>query len=103
MMFGDAIQHLRQLHGMPLREVARKSGVSVSYLHDVERGKRAPFPDDKRAKVYYALGLDVGQRAELDVLRIFTLGTLDITGLSENAVRQLIALRDELRAEEDGT
>ena len=101
MTFGETIRHLREHHPMTLRELAQRIGVSIPYVHDVETGKRAPFADDKRLRVYDALELDAGQRAELEFLRIAALGKLDISGLGGDAVRRLIAFRDELRMEEE--
>ena len=100
MTFGETIRHLREARGMTLRNVAELLAVSIPYVHDVETGKRSPFADDKRERVYDALELDAGQRAELEFLRIVALGKLDISGLGGDAVRRLIAFRDELRMEE---
>jgi transcriptional regulator with XRE-family HTH domain len=99
--FGEAIRHLRKQRGMTLRELARTCDVSRSCMLNVETGNRSPCSSDMAEQVYSALKLDAPQRAELEMLRIFTIGRLDISGLSEDAVRQLIAFRDELRVEEE--
>lgn len=97
MKFGEAIRHLREHSGMTLRELARATGISVPYLHDVETGKRAPFADEKRERVYQALRLDESQGAEFEVLRVVALGYLDVSGMNEEDIRELVAARGELQ------
>ena len=41
--FGRLLRQHRKLAGKTLGQVARKLGVSVVYVSDVERGNRAPF------------------------------------------------------------
>ena len=44
--FGDYLRSLREQQKMSLREVAAKTGVSVSYITQIENGRRkAPGPD----------------------------------------------------------
>jgi transcriptional regulator with XRE-family HTH domain len=102
MTFGEAIRRIRQSHGISMRAVAADCECSHVYIGEVERGERGPFTSDMLARVYASLKCDAAQRAKLETLRVVALGWLDVSSLSENAVRQLIALRDELRAEEDG-
>ena len=55
MTFGDFLKDLRIRKGLKLREVEESTGVSNSYLSQVETGKRnPPHPDilKKLAKVY---------------------------------------------------
>lgn len=101
MTFGETIRHLRKRRKMSLRKVAVACDCSHVYIGEIERGVRGPFASDMLDRVCAALECNASQRAKLELLRIFTLGRLDISGLSENAVRKLIALRDELRMEEE--
>lgn len=101
MTFGETIRHIRESHGKTLRDVAADCDCSHVYIGEVERGTSRPFTTDMLARVYASLKCDAAQRAKLETLRVVALGWLDVSSLSENAVRQLIALRDELRAEED--
>lgn len=45
LVFGFKLRHLRQERGLPLEELARRSGLSKSYLHDLEKGKKYPKVD----------------------------------------------------------
>jgi transcriptional regulator with XRE-family HTH domain len=40
--FGDFVRSLRQEHGLSLRDVEAKAGVSSSYLAQIEHGRRRP-------------------------------------------------------------
>jgi transcriptional regulator with XRE-family HTH domain len=103
MTFGETIRHLRESHGLTLRDVAADCDCSHVYIGEVERGDRGPFTSEMFEFVCKSLRCDAGQRAKLEILRIVALGRLDVSGLSEDAVRQLIALRDELRTKEERT
>lgn len=43
--FGEVVRHHRRRAGKTLREVANAIKRSVSYLSDIERGVRHPFPE----------------------------------------------------------
>lgn len=42
MIYGERIRNLRQERKLSLKELSRKSGLSVSYLSEVERGRKTP-------------------------------------------------------------
>lgn len=41
MSLGKHMRHLRENHGVTLETVANRAGVSISYLSDIERGRRS--------------------------------------------------------------
>jgi len=45
--FGDLLRRLRRQADKTLGDVARKLGVSIPYLSDVERGNRKPFTTER--------------------------------------------------------
>jgi XRE family transcriptional regulator, fatty acid utilization regulator len=45
MIFGFKVKYLRQQQGASLEELAEQSGLSKSYLHDIEKGKKYPKLD----------------------------------------------------------
>jgi transcriptional regulator with XRE-family HTH domain len=101
MTFGETIRLWRVQRGLALRDVAKACGCSYVYIGEVERGDRGPFTAEMTDRVCAALKCDADQRAELGILRVITIGRLDLSGLSEGAVRKLLTLRDELRAKEE--
>ncbi len=42
MIFGFKAKYLRQQHGLSLEELAERAGLSKSYLHEIEKGKKYP-------------------------------------------------------------
>lgn len=54
MKISERLKQLRTLHGLKLREVSQKSGLSLSYLSDLERGRQNPSLEtcQKLATVY---------------------------------------------------
>lgn len=53
---GERLRHYRLAAGLTLSEVARRSGVSRSYLHQLEAGTSAPTVD-RAARLAEALGI----------------------------------------------
>ena len=49
LILGFKIKHLRTRGGIPYQELSGKTGLSVSYLNDIEKGKKYPKPDKIRA------------------------------------------------------
>lgn len=45
MILGFKVRHLRQQLGLSYQELSEKTGLSVSYINDIERGKKYPKPD----------------------------------------------------------
>lgn len=45
LVFGFKLKHLRQERGLGLEDLARQTGLSKSYLHDLEKGKKYPKVD----------------------------------------------------------
>lgn len=64
---GDFLKTQRKRHGLTLRQVEEKTGISNSYLSQVERGKRTPSPDvlGRLAPVYGIAVSELWARAGL--------------------------------------
>ncbi len=45
LIFGVKLKHSRQEKNLTLRELARRCGLSVSYLNEIEKGKKYPKPE----------------------------------------------------------
>lgn len=45
LIFGLKLKNLRQQHQYSLKELGQKTGLSVSYLNEIEKGKKYPKPD----------------------------------------------------------
>ena len=57
MIFGFKLKYLRTKHGLSLEELAHKTGMSKSFLHDIEKGKKYPRPNKIQA-IADAFGVD---------------------------------------------
>ncbi len=55
-IFGLKIRQFRQEKGWNFEELSRQSGISVSYLNEIEKGKKYPMPDNQQ-KLAKALGV----------------------------------------------
>ena len=44
LIFGFKVRYLRQQKNLSYQELANKTGLSTSYLNDIEKGKRYPKP-----------------------------------------------------------
>ncbi|MCB9275591.1 MAG: helix-turn-helix domain-containing protein [Lewinellaceae bacterium] len=80
MIFGFKAKYLRQQKGLSLEELAERAGLSKSYLHDIEKGKKYPKVDKINAMAA-ALGADydfmVSTRASKKLQPIIDLLTSD--------------------------
>ena len=66
--YGEFVREKRHGAGKTLREVSKNIGVSVSYLSDVERGKKGPLKPDRDIKLAKYLGCDFGSLVTLGIL-----------------------------------
>ena len=57
LIFGFKVRHLRQTLEFSYQELSKKTGLSTSYLNDIEKGKRYPKPD-KITSLASALDVD---------------------------------------------
>lgn len=57
LIFGLKVKQLRAEQGLSLSEVSRRAGISVSYLNEIEKGKKYPKAD-KVSALAQALGVD---------------------------------------------
>jgi hypothetical protein len=65
-ILGLKLRRLRREQGASLREVADASGLSVSYLSEIEKGKKYPKPD-KLIRLASAFGVSYDDLVSLDV------------------------------------
>lgn len=76
LILGFKIRHLRQKHSIPYQELSKQTGLSVSYLNDIEKGKKYPKPDKIRA-LANAFNMDydelVGIRSDKKLLPVIDL------------------------------
>lgn len=63
--FGSLLRQLREEAGMTLGEFARQLGVSITYLSDVERGRRSPFSEARLQSATSILDLRPPQHQQL--------------------------------------
>jgi len=99
-IFGFKVRHLRQSLHYSYQELANKTGLSTSYLNDIEKGKRYPKPD-KITALAGALGVDYNYLVSttaskkvqpiIDLLtsKIFRLFPLDDFGISVEKLLEL--------------
>lgn len=59
---GQAISAKRRILGITYKEMARRCGVSVTTINDIEHGAMPKL--DTAAKIALGLGLDIGRLAE---------------------------------------
>lgn len=95
--FGDLLRTKRMSVGMSLRTYAKRVGYSVSYLHDVELGRRPPFFGGDLSKILDTLNCTDQERYEFSVAETISRGNIDTHGLSHQDVAALVAMRDGLR------
>ena len=80
MIFGFKVKYLRQHLDLTYQQLAELSGMSLSYIHEVEKGKKYPKPD-KISKLAKALGTDydylVSTQADKKIQPIIDLLTSD--------------------------
>ena len=81
LLFGFKLKHLRTERGLGLEELAAHTGLSKSYIHDLEKGKKYPKVD-KIHTLAKALGVDydymVSQRASRAIQPVVDLLTSDV-------------------------
>lgn len=66
LILGVKLRSLRQSQGLGLKEVAARAGLSVSYLSEIEKGKKYPKPD-KLVDLAHALGVPYDDLVSLRV------------------------------------
>lgn len=64
-LFGAYLQKKRQEKNITLRELASKTGVSHTYLYNIEKGQKAPPNDSVLIKMIHALSLDVAEKKQM--------------------------------------
>ncbi len=67
-IFGLKVKQLRQERGLSFAELAEQTQMSISYLNEIEKGKKYP-KEDKVTTLAGALGVKPGQLTSLDLER----------------------------------
>ena len=62
---GEKVQELRNRKGISMRELARRTGISSSFLAEIEAGRRYP-KEAFLAAIAKELGVSAGKLGELD-------------------------------------
>lgn len=62
---GDKVQELRNRKGFSMRELARRTGISSSFMAEIEAGRRYP-KEAFLAAIAKELGVSAGKLGELD-------------------------------------
>ncbi len=65
LIFGFKVRHLRQQHELSYQQLSKLTGLSTSYLNDIEKGKRYPKPDKINA-LAEALNVDYNYMVSLN-------------------------------------
>ena len=65
-ILGIKLRNLRQAKRLSLKELARRAGLSISYLSEIEKGKKYPKPE-KLLKLSRALGVTFDELVSLKV------------------------------------
>ena len=100
LIFGFKVSYLRQKKGLSFQQLREKTGISLSYLHDIEKGKKYP-KTDKIFALAEALGVNYDYLVSLqgskklqpvidlfnsDFLKVFP---LEMFGLSLSQILEL--------------
>lgn len=85
---------------LPLRVVAVQLGISVQYLSEIERGRRAPLGPERDHEIARVLGFDP---EPLEVLRVHALGVVSVAGLDVGGVERVCKMVARLRAKNGGS
>ena len=94
LIFGLKVQQLRREHDLSYQQLSERTGLAISYLHDIEKGKKYPKADKILALALafgadysYLVSLDAGDNRKLkplldllhsDFLRLFPLNRFGI-------------------------
>jgi len=94
---GHHLQNLRKSLGLTLRDVQRQTGVSNSFLSQVENGQAVPSPDNlvRLSKVYNTSFVELMRKSGHTVLP----GVELLDGLSDEEVEQV---KDYVRVLREG-
>lgn len=65
-IFGLKLKQLRQERNLNFADFAKQTGMSVSYLNEIEKGKKFP-KEDKIELLAQALGVNVAELTSLDL------------------------------------
>ncbi|MBK8562143.1 MAG: helix-turn-helix domain-containing protein [Saprospiraceae bacterium] len=65
-IFGLKIKQLRQSRGLNFADFAKQTGMSISYLNEIEKGKKFP-KEDKIGMLANALGVEPAELTSLDL------------------------------------
>ena len=102
MEYGRKLRKLRRINDKTLKDVANHLDISITYVSDVERGKRCPFDAFRTEMVCVFLGCTIEDTEELLILCAQERGGFKLTaGVSPLHDRVAAALKLERTNLED--
>lgn len=111
-LFGAHIRRLREEHDLGLREMAKKIGVSPTYLSKVERDEFAPPAEDKVRAIAEVFGSDIDEllalagRVSSDLTDIIRRHPVELSALLRTAqgmsAAEIAGLAKKARRTKDG-
>ena len=66
LIFGLKVHYLRQQQGLSYQQLSEITGLAISYLHNIEKGKKYPKAD----KIITDMGVLYGEEARKDLARL---------------------------------
>ncbi|MBD8045831.1 helix-turn-helix domain-containing protein [Clostridium faecium] len=88
MNIGTIIRMNRKKRGMTLNELSKKSGVSLSFISDIENGRRLPGLEKSKA-IADALSIDV-KLINQDIASILNEITYDIESITDPNINAIV-------------
>jgi transcriptional regulator with XRE-family HTH domain len=93
--YGFAIAQARAHAALTLSALARGIGVSIPYLHEVEKGKCRPLRRELGDVAAGILGIDP---LRLETLAAGVRGTIDLHGLGPKEIAKVVRIVAKMRA-----
>jgi transcriptional regulator with XRE-family HTH domain len=101
MNFGKMLREKRKERGKTMGDIARALGCAVSYVSDVELGRRKPFQSEQITKIARALGGDPDDELKLHMAAAHERGSVSITNPKMQGIATALARTgDRLSAEQ---
>lgn len=99
MSIGNLLRETRKNKGYTLKELSVKSGVSLSFISDIENGRRTPSAE-KAKKLAEALEIDVTMLLDEDVAAMIKEVKKDAEGISDPNIRAIARAGKNLTPEQ---
>lgn len=85
----DIIRESRKKRGLTLKELSQNSGVSLSFISDIENGRRLPSTE-KSKRIADTLNIDFRLLLNKGVVSILNEITADIESITDPNIRSII-------------